>query len=61
VIRCVSKYIEYPHHDWIERKLSQKKENYDDDGDDDIIANLKIQEANNVQDTLRSAQAEEFP
>jgi hypothetical protein len=35
------------YHDWIENKVSQKKE-IDDDNDDDVIANLKIQEINNI-------------
>jgi hypothetical protein len=36
-------------HDWIEKKVSQKKEN---DDNNDVFANLKIQEINDVQDKL---------
>jgi hypothetical protein len=36
------------YHDWIERKVSHKKEI-----DDDLIANSNIQEVNNFQDKLR--------
>jgi hypothetical protein len=42
------------YHDWIERKVSQKKEI--DDEDDDVIANSKIQEFKDGQDKLSSAQ-----
>jgi hypothetical protein len=38
--------------DWIDRKVSQKKET--DDEDDDVIANLKIQEVKDGQDKLSS-------
>jgi hypothetical protein len=43
------------YHDWINRKVSQKKK-IDIDEDDDVIANSKIQELNIVQDKLRSSQ-----
>jgi hypothetical protein len=36
-------------HDWIEKKVSQKKEN---DDNNDVFANLKIQEINDGQDKL---------
>jgi hypothetical protein len=42
------------YHDWIDRKVSQKKEI--DDEDDDIITNSKIQEVSIVQDKLSSVQ-----
>jgi hypothetical protein len=41
-------------HDWIERKVLQKKEIEDEN--DDAIANLNIQGVSIVQDSLRSAQ-----
>jgi hypothetical protein len=42
------------YHDWIERKVSKKKET--DDEDDDVIANSKIQEVKDGQDKLSSVQ-----
>jgi hypothetical protein len=39
---CDIIWLNEAYHDWINRKLSQKKEI--DDEDDDIIANSKIQE-----------------
>jgi hypothetical protein len=39
--------------DWIEKRVLQKKENDDDDG---VIANSKIQEVNFCQNMLRNAQ-----
>jgi hypothetical protein len=42
------------YHDWIARKVTQKKEI--DDEDDDVIANSKIQEVHIVQDKLRSSE-----
>jgi hypothetical protein len=47
-------WLNEAYHDWIEKKISQKKEI--DDEDNDVIANSKIQEVNNVQDMLRSSQ-----
>jgi hypothetical protein len=44
------------YHDWIEKKVSQKKEVDDEDDDNDVIANPKIQEVNDMQDKLRSEQ-----
>jgi hypothetical protein len=42
------------YHDWIDRKVSLKKET--DDEDDDFIANSKIQEVKDGQDKLSSVQ-----
>jgi hypothetical protein len=40
--------------DWIEKKVSQKKET--DDEDDDVIENSKIQEVKDSQDKIKSEQ-----
>jgi hypothetical protein len=45
-------WLNEAYHDWIDRKVSQKEEI--DDEDDDVIANLKIQEVNYGQDKLSS-------
>jgi hypothetical protein len=47
-------WLNEAHHDWIDRKVSQKKEN--DDEDNDVIANSKIQEVKDGQDKLSSIQ-----
>jgi hypothetical protein len=47
-------WLNKAYHDWIERKVSQKKET--DDEDDDVIANSKIQEVKDGQDKLSSVQ-----
>jgi hypothetical protein len=47
-------WLNEAYHDWIDRKVSQKKEI--DDEDDDIIANSKIQEVKGGQDKLSSVQ-----
>jgi hypothetical protein len=47
-------WLNEAHHDWIDRKVSQKKEI--DDEDDDVISNSKIQEINDGQDKLSSVQ-----
>jgi adenylosuccinate synthase len=47
-------WLNEAYHDWIERKVSQKKEI--DDEDDDVIANSKIQEFKDGQDKLSSVQ-----
>jgi hypothetical protein len=52
-------YLHEAYHDWIEKKVLQKKEIHDDedeDDDDDAVANSKIQEVNDGQDILRIAQ-----
>jgi hypothetical protein len=47
-------WLKEANNDWIERKVSQKKEN--DDEDDDVIANSKIQEIKDGHDKLSSVQ-----
>jgi hypothetical protein len=47
-------WLNEAYHDWIERKVSQKKET--DDEDDDVVANSKIQEVKDGQDKLSSVQ-----
>jgi hypothetical protein len=47
-------WLNEAYHDWIERKVLQKKDI--DDEDDDVIVNSNIQEFNNGQDKLRSVQ-----
>jgi hypothetical protein len=47
-------WLNEAYHDWIDRKVSQKKET--DDEDDDVIANSKIQEVKDGQDKLSSVQ-----
>jgi hypothetical protein len=42
------------YHDWIEMNVSHKRDIEDEDHD--VIANLKIQGVNIVQDNLRSSQ-----
>jgi hypothetical protein len=42
------------YHNWIEKKVSQKKET--DNEDDDVIENSKIHDVKDGQDKLRSAQ-----
>jgi hypothetical protein len=51
---CDIIWLNEAYHDWVERKISQKKEI--DDEDDDVIANSKIHEVNYGQDKLRSVQ-----
>jgi hypothetical protein len=45
-------WLNEAYHDWIDRKISQKKET--DDEDDDVIENTKIQEVKDGQDKLSS-------
>jgi hypothetical protein len=47
-------WLNEAYHDWIEKKVPQKKEI--DNEDDDVIANSKIQDVKDVQDSLRSSQ-----
>jgi hypothetical protein len=47
-------WVEEAYHEWIERKVLQKKEEIDDD--DYVIANSKIQEVNDGEEKLRGAQ-----
>jgi hypothetical protein len=47
-------WLNEAYHDWIEKKVSQKKEI--DNEDDDVIANSKIQEVKDGEDNLSSMQ-----
>jgi hypothetical protein len=47
-------WLNEAYRDWIDGKVSQKKET--DDEDDDVIANLKIQKVNDGHDNSRSTQ-----
>jgi hypothetical protein len=47
-------WLNEAYHDWIDRKVSQKKET--DYEDDDVIANSKIQKVKDGQDKLSSVQ-----
>jgi hypothetical protein len=47
-------WLNEAYHDWIDRKVSQKKET--DDEDDDVIANSKIQKVKDGQYKLSSVQ-----
>jgi hypothetical protein len=47
-------WLNEAYHDWIEKKVSQKKET--DDKDDDVIANSKIREVKDGQDKSSSVQ-----
>jgi hypothetical protein len=45
-------WLNEAYHDWIDGKVSQKKET--DDEDDDVIANSRIQEVKDGHDKLSS-------
>jgi hypothetical protein len=47
-------WLNEAYYDWIERKISQKNEN--DDDNYDVIKNSKIQEFNDYQNKLNNAQ-----